>query len=127
MFNFRSSLGLFKDDYIKYELGIGLSRKPEPIKRTIILFGKWRIKKNQGLLFEVEYGKRRLQQMVFGAEAKLTKRNTVLFKLKNDLNRQLGAELEVGHKILKGDGQAFLRLLKTRQEATILVGAGWGW
>jgi len=127
VFNFKTSLGIFKDNFIKYELGIGLSRKPEPIKRTIILFGTWKIKKKLGIIFEVEYGEKEIQAIVFGAEAKLTSKDTVLFKLRNDINRGVGAELELSHKILKGDGQAFLRLLKSKRESAILVGAGWGW
>jgi hypothetical protein len=55
IFNFKTSLGLFKGNYIKYELGIGLSKRPKPIKRTITLYGTWKIKKNIGLIFEVKY------------------------------------------------------------------------
>ena len=127
VFNFKTSLGIFSDNYIKYELGIGLSRKSEPIKRMIILFGAWKIKKNRGLLFEVEYDNKKIHAIVLGAKAKMTGKDTVLFKLRNDINRGIGAELELSHKILRGDGQAFLRLLKSKRESVILVGAGWGW
>ena len=127
VFNFKTSLGIFKNNYIKYKLGIGLSRRPKPTKRTITLFGTWKIKKDIGLVFEAQYNNRRVQTLVFGTEARLTAKDTVSFKLKNDLNRQIGAELKLSHKILKGDGQAFLRLLKSNRESAILVGAGWGW
>ncbi len=128
VFNFKTSLGIFKDDYIKYELGIGLSREPKSIKRTITLFGTWKIKKNVGLIFEVEYENKKIHTIVFGAKAKLTAKDTILFKLRNNLNRKIGAELKLSHKILKGDGQAFLRLLKSRREFAVLAGAGWwGW
>ena len=123
VFNFRTSLGIIKAGYIKYELGIGA----KPVKRTITLFGSWKIKKNQGLIFEIEKGKRRINALVFGAEARLTSKDTILFKLRNELNREIGAELKLSHKILKGDGQAFLRLLKSKRESAVLVGAGWGW
>ena len=127
VFNFKISLGIFKDKYIKYELGIGLSHKPKPIKRTITLFGTWKIKRNIGLIFEVEYENKKVNTIVFGTKAKLTEKDTVSFKLRNKINRGIGAELELSHKILKGDGQAFLRLLKSKREYTILVGVGWGW
>jgi len=127
VFNFKTSLGVFKDDYIKYELGIGLSYKPKPIKRTITIFGTWKIKKTVGLVFEVEYERKKVHTIVFGAKAKLTDKDTVLFRLKNNINRDIGTELELSHQILKGDGQAFLRLLKSERESAILVGAGWGW
>jgi len=127
VFNFKASLGVFKDKYIKYELGIGLSRRVKPIKRTVTLFGSWKVNKTTGLTFEVEYEKRKINTIGFGARAKLTDKDTILFNLKNNINRGIGAELKLSHKILKGDGQAFLRLLKSKEEAAILAGAGWRW
>lgn len=126
-FNFKTSIGIFKDDYIKYELGVGLCRKREPIKRSIIFFGRWSIKKATGLVFEVEQENKKLQAIVLGAEAKLSDRGTVLFKLKDSLNREIGAELELSRDIFKGEGQAFLRLLKSRQGSAIQVGVGLRW
>ena len=126
-FNFKTGLGIFKDKYIKYELGVGLSGCKQPRKITITLFGSWKIKKDKGLLFEVEYGEKNIKTIVLGAEARLTARNSVSFKLKNELNKEIGSELKLSHKILKGDGEAFLRLLKTKREAAILAGAGWRW
>ncbi len=127
VFSFRTGLGIFKDNYIKYEIGMGISRRPKPIKQTVTLFGTWKIKKNIGLLFEVEYEKKRIHAIVFGANAKLTKKDTISFKLKNTLNRDIAANLQLKHKILKGDGEAFLRLLKSKREFSILAGAGWRW
>lgn len=127
VFNFRTGLGIFRDKYIKYELGIGLSGRKEPLKKTIILFGTWKLKKDKGLLFEVEYEAGRLKSITFGADAKLSSHNSVSFKLKNTLNEEIGGEFNLSHRILKGDGEAFLRLLKTRQESAILAGAGWRW
>lgn len=127
LFNFKTSFGIFKDNSIKYELGIGLSHRRKPLKRTIILFGTWKIKENVGLIFQVESEKRKIYNIVFGAEARLTDKDTLLFKLKNELNKEIGGELELAHKILAGDGQAFLRLLRLKRESTILVGGGFRW
>lgn len=119
VFNFRAKLAIFKDRYIKYELGMGLS--------PIILFGKWKIKKNKGLLFEIEYGDKKMTAITFGAEAKLTDRDTISFELKNDLNKDIGVQLKLSRRMLKGDGEAFLRLLKSKRESAVLVGAGKRW
>ena len=121
VFNFLPSVGIFKDGYIKYEVGIGLSHK------TITLFGAWKLKRNIGLLFEVEYENGRLHAIVFGAKAKLTGRNEILFRLRNDMNKDIGVSLRLSHKLLKGDGEIFLRGLRTRREAAIYAGAGWRW
>lgn len=128
VFDFRTRLAIFKDNYIKYEIGIELSRRMRPVKQTITLFGRWKVKKDVGLAFEVKYGNRKIQAIVFGAEVKITNRDTILFKLKNDVdNEDIGIKLELGHKILKGDAQAFIRLLKSKRESVVLIGAGLRW
>ncbi len=127
VFAFKTSIGIFKDKYIKYEVGIGVSRKPKPIKRVLILFGKWKIKKSVGLIFEVEYKNKKIHAMVFGAEAKLTAKDSISFKLKNEKNKGLSAQLKLSRKILKGDGLSFLRFLKSKGESTVTIGAGFRW
>lgn len=126
-FDFNTSIGIFKGNFIKYELGIGLSHKKQPIKRTITLFGKWKIKRNIGLVFEVEQEDGGTQAIVFGAEAKPTDKGTISFNLRNGLNKEIGARLELSQDIFDGDGQAFLRLLKSKRELAILAGVGLRW
>ena len=127
VFVFKTSIGIFKDKYIKYEVGIGVSRKPKPIKRVLILFGKWKIKKDVGLIFEVEYTNKKIHAITFGAEAKLTAKDSISFKLKNEKNKNISAQLQLSHKILKGDGLSFLRFLKSEEESTVMIGAGLRW
>jgi hypothetical protein len=126
-FDFETRLGLFKKDYIKYELGIRVSRKKQPVKRTITFLGRWKVKKNAGLVFEVGRGERKIQKLVFGAQVRLTDKGTVLLSLKDDLNRGMGVELELSRDIFKKDGQAFLRLLQSKQESLLLAGSGRRW
>ncbi len=128
VFNFRSSFGIFKDKYIKYTIGLGLSKKVKPIKKTIILFGAWKIKRNKGLTFEVKYRGRKVYSMSFGAEARLTKRDSISFKLKNDIdNKDIGVNLKLSRKILKGSGEAFLNLFKKKRESAVFIGVGKRW
>ena len=127
VFNFRTGLGLFRDDYIKYEVGIGLSQRAKLVKQRITLFGKWKIKKNTGLIFEVEYEDRKVHAIVFGAEARLTDKDTVLFRLRNDLNKDISASLKLSHKILKGEGEVFIRGLKSKRESAIFAGSARRW
>ena len=127
VFNFKTSLGIFKDNYIKYEVGIGVSGRPKPKKQTIKLFGKWKIEKNTGLSFEVAYEKKRIYAIVFGADAKLTDKDSISFKFRNEVSKDIGANLKLSHKILKGDGEAFLRLLKSKRESVVTAGAARRW
>lgn len=127
-FNFKSSLGIFKEKYIKYEVGIRIFSKAKPRKETIVLFGSWKIKKNKGLLFEVELRGKKVHSLSFGADAQLTSRDRVSFRLKNSINkRDIGINLQLSRKILKGEGEIFLRFLKTQQKSAIFIGAGRKW
>lgn len=126
-FNFRTGLGFFKENYIKYEVGIVLSHRPKPVKRTITLFGKWKIMKNTELVFEVKYENQKIRAMVFGAEARLTDKDTILFRLRNDKGKDISANLKLSRRILKGEGQAFLRALKSERESAVYAGAVFKW
>ena len=126
-FDFNTGIGIFKKNYIKYELGIEVSRRKEPVKQGITFLGSWKINKDTGLTFEVGRQGRRVQSIVFGAQVSLRDKGRVSFSLRNSFNKGLGAELELSRDIFKGGGQAFLRLLEARQELTILAGVGWRW
>jgi len=126
-FDFQTSLGFLNKNYIKYEIGVGISGKKRPVKRILTLFGKWKIKKNIGLLFEIEYEKGKAKTIIFGANAKLAKRDNLEFKLKNKLGKNLGIELTLSRKLLRGDGEAFLKLLKSRKDSSVYVGMTFGW
>ncbi len=128
VFDFKVSSGIFKEDYIQYEIGIGSTRREKESVQTVKLFGRWSLKKDVGLIFEIEYENNITKAMVFGADVKLTDKDTVSFRLKNDIeNKDMGINLELSHKILKGDGEAFLRTLKSRRESSIYAGAAWRW
>jgi hypothetical protein len=126
-FSFSVSFAQFKKNYIKYRIGIEVGEKGLPAERTLTLFGRWQILKDLGLLFEVDRRDRRPQAISFGAEAKLTGRNTLSFKLKDEKGRDLGGELKLSHDLLGGDGEAFLKFLKRQDEQAVLIGAGFRW
>lgn len=127
-FDFRTSAGIFKDGFIKYELGIGLDGSPRAFKRAVKLYGRWALKKGSALTFEVEYEKGRARAIVFGGEAKLTDDDMVSFRLfAAPDGMDLGAGLELSRRILKGDGEAFLRISKSRLESAIYAGAAFRW
>jgi len=126
-FHFRPGIGVFRDGYVKYELGIGLSGRRKPVKKTVTLFGTWKLTKNTGLLFEVKYENRKIRAMAFGAKARLSGGDTVSFSLRNAVNKDIGAQVKLSRKILKGAGEVFLRALKSKRKAAIFVGSGWIW
>ncbi len=125
VFNFKTSTGIFKDKYIKYEVGIGIGKARS--KRMLALSGKWKIRKNVGLIFEIEYENKEIYAITFGAEAKLTAKDSVSFELKNAQNKDISAQLQLSRKILDGDGLSFLRFLKSKDERGVTIGAGFRW
>jgi hypothetical protein len=125
---FQVSAGVFKKDRISYEIGIRASKSAKPVTCAIVLFGTWNISKDLGLIFETEYEDGKPHRIVFGADARLTGKDTISFRLKGEPgNKKLGASLELSHKILKGDGEAFFRALKNERELAVYAGAGWRW
>ena len=103
LFEFKTSAGIFREGHIEYEIGIRLANRPKPIRQTVVLFGKWSLKRNVGLIFEIEYENKKRRAIVFGADAEIT------------------------HKILKLDGEVFLRALKSQRESAVYAGAAWRW
>ena len=125
---FKASLGICGQDYIKYEVGIVLASRLRPVKRTITLFGAWRLKRGSALFFDVECSDGTIYSISFSAEARLTPRDTISFKLKDEFGRNdLGMRFELNHALLEGDGNAFLRVMRLRGESAVFIGAGLRW
>ena len=125
-FDFGSSVGILEENCIKYEVGISLENSVDPVRRIIALSGEWRIKKDAGLLFEMEYEGGKIYAISFGADITLTDKNMVSFKLKDGIgNKDLGMTLELSQDILGGDGELFLRALASRRELALYAGAAW--
>jgi hypothetical protein len=119
-FDLRAYYSQFKSNYIKYKVGIITKSKSE----TITLFGQWKLTKALGLSFQVKNKQGKPYSIKFGAEAKLTKKDTINFKLKDTDNKDIQAQLELNHKILKGAGEGFIRLLKDKKGNSVILGAG---
>lgn len=127
-FEFRSSAGFFKGNMIRYELGAALANRKIPASRVITLFGKWILKRDTGLAFEIEYEDGRKHDIIFGVDAKLAGSDTILFRLKSGAdNRDMGVDLKLSRGILSGDGEAFLSALVGRGELAVYAGAAWRW
>ncbi len=125
---FKAALSVFEKNYIKYQIAITFSGGKQSVERLIALNGVWKINQNTGLEFEIKYGDGSLRSIAFGASVRLSGRDTLSLKLRNNLkNMDMGVELELSHKILEGEGEAFLRFIKDKQEVALLAGAGWRW
>ncbi len=127
-FDFEASIGVPGEDYIKFEVGIGLERRALPVRRDVILFGRWKLKRDAGVLFEIKYEDGEVHAITFGADARLTDKDTVEFKLKySSDDKDTGMTLELSHNILEGDGEMFLRGLASKRELAVYAGMAWAW
>ena len=127
VFVFKTEVGIFKGEYIKYEVGIDVLDDGKSKRRMITLYGTWKIKKGIGLTFETEYENKRAHAIVFRADAKLTSKDKISFNLRKERGKEIVGKLELTRKILKGDGEAFVRFLRSKDETAVIVGAGFRW
>ncbi len=126
-FSFTTRMIEFHGRWIKYEIGLNVSFKDRPVKKSLTLFGRWKIRKNIGLVFEYETEERKYKSIAFAAEVSPSGEDTILFKIKNKAGEDAGIEFKLSRKFLEGSGEAFLRLLKSSRESAVYIGAGWTW
>ena len=128
VFTFTMSAIHYKEDYIQCELDIAMETHLGPFRQIITISGSWKMVKDVGLTFEIKYADNKVESIKFGAEAKITDNDTVTFSLKSGLkNNDLSAELKLSHSILNGDGEIFLKALKSSGELGFYVGGTWKW
>lgn len=106
-----------KKGQIRYRIGVGMRQSRRgSLGQTIILYGEWKLGRNLGLTFQMDYGQGKVRSVEFGATVTFG-RNKVIFALKNELGEPLGITLTMTHKFLGHlDAHVFVRL-KSRQKA----------
>ncbi|MFA4984912.1 MAG: hypothetical protein WC559_06405 [Candidatus Omnitrophota bacterium] len=108
---------------IKYRIGIGARQKRLNRQNIVSLYGTWKIGRNLGLTFEMEYSRGKIYAMEFGAEIKFSENNRCIFTLKDSENKDLGARVVFTHKFLKQlDAELFLRLKYSQKEKRADIG-----
>lgn len=124
-FEFRAGLTTtFRERGLQFTIGIGKSERKRPKMRIITLFGRWRIKNRFGLVFEMNYGKRKVHSIIFGASLKLKKNHTFEINLKDRRNQPLGIRFTLSRSFLKNQARSFITLLKEKHELAITTGVG---
>jgi hypothetical protein len=105
---------------LEYEIGIGATSR----KKVITLFGSWRINPKIGLLFQMPYEEGKLKKVVFGASGRLDKNLNLEMRLESSLGEDLGIDIKLSKSILRGQGEAFIRALRSQKEIFISAGIG---
>lgn len=115
----RPNLGGKKGE-IKYRIGIGVKQFYR--EKIISLFGTWKIKPRNSLLFEMDYGEDGIREIIFGASVFLNTDKEFVFELKNKRGEDLGIALKFTRRFLKANARVFLRLSKLKNETAIQAG-----
>ncbi|PIP20509.1 MAG: hypothetical protein COX40_04385 [Candidatus Omnitrophica bacterium CG23_combo_of_CG06-09_8_20_14_all_40_11] len=122
-FDFKVSVGKPAARGLEYEIGVGAA----PSKKTITLFGSWKVSKKIGLLFEMPYAEGKINSVIFGAWGKLDKNLNLEMRLENKIGEDLGIDVKLSRRILEGQGEAFVRTLRSQKEVSIVAGVGFRW
>ena len=122
-FDFKVSVGKPVGRGLEYEIGVGAS----PSKKTITLFGSWKVNKKMGLLFEMPYAEGKINSVIFGAWGKLDKNLNLEMRLENKIGEDLGIDVKLSRRILEGQGEAFIRALRSQKEVSIMAGVRFRW
>lgn len=123
-FEFRVSLAKPAKRGLEYEIGLGA--RP-PLKKRFTLFGLWKINKKLGLLFEMPYEQGKIRSIIFGAVCKPFDNYNLEFRLRNNLNKDLGIDLRLSKNFLDNQGQLFVEALKDKKEFNLMAGVGFRW
>jgi len=122
-FDFIVSVGKPVGRGLQYEVGIGAASR----KKKITLFGNWKVSSKMGLLFEMPYEEGKINRVIFGAWGKPDKDLNLEIGLKNKIGKDLGIDIKLSKKKFKGQGEAFIRALKSGKEVSIVAGVGFRW
>ena len=87
-------------------------------ERTVTIGGVWKVTKDMGLNFEVDYGQNEIKPISFGAELDLSDTDKLSYKLSN------GAEIKLSRESVDGDSNAHIRYHLGQGEAKIDFGVG---
>jgi hypothetical protein len=122
-FEFKVSLGKPTPRGLQYEIGIGAV----PKKEILTIFGKWKINQKLGVIFELISRDTKPHSILLGAYVKTGEKGRLEFSLKAKKGRNLGINLHFSKKILKNQGELFLKSSLSKKEKKILLGAGFRW
>ncbi|OGX05571.1 MAG: hypothetical protein A3G87_00375 [Omnitrophica bacterium RIFCSPLOWO2_12_FULL_50_11] len=122
---FQTKSILAKEGEIRYQFGTEAEGNER--LETVRLFGKWKLSRDLGLSFEIEYRDGRKHAMVFGAELSLGSGQSIHARLLNKEDDPLGVELIFTQEFMEGEGGLFLGLRKTLEESALHAGIKMPW
>jgi len=121
-FEFRTTLEsptlIAKLGEIRYQVGIRLQGRKDPLLREVALFGKWKLSRGFSLSFEVEY-REGSHAMLFNTAYRVNEKDEIVFTLKNHKGNELGLEVVFTRSFFEGEGKAFLQFYHDAVESRL--------
>jgi len=117
---------LAKKGEIKYRLGLGVEGERLFRAKIIILYGVWKLNRNVGLSFEIDYG-HAVRGITFGVQLELMKSNQTTLALTSERGESLGLSITFNQSFLRDNEQWFVRLSKRGKESRVEGGVDITW
>lgn len=122
---FQTKSILAKTGEIRYQLGAEAVGKPKI--RTVTLFGKWRMSRDYGLSFEMEYAKGKRKVIRFGGDYRIDRAGTFSAMLTTRRGEPLGVELKFTRDLFSGDGDLYVSFKHSLDETAVEAGVKMRW
>ena len=73
------------------------------------------------------YAEGKIRSVILGGWAKLDENHKLEVRLQNKTGEDLGIDVKLSRNIFEGQGEAFIRALKSQKEMSIVAGIGFRW
>lgn len=116
---------LAKTGELRYQLGVEVAGRRRG--QTLTFFGVWRLSRTLGVTFEIPCADGRVGTLTFGASYRAGDGGTVTAALTAHDGQPLGLEVVFSREILRGQGEAFVRLRRALDETAVEGGVRVRW
>ncbi len=90
-----------KKGAVKFRIGVGVKKdKLRFRQQTIPIYGAWKFSRRLGVYFESDYSKGRIVRTYFDAEVNLSKKDKIIFRLRDKQGKSLGITVVFKHNFL---------------------------
>ncbi|MDD5729907.1 MAG: hypothetical protein PHN57_02090 [Candidatus Omnitrophica bacterium] len=108
---------------IKFRIGIGARNSCSKRLKTICFYGAWKLNRNLGAVYDMEYGKGKVRGIKFGLDLALSNRDALNFSLTNRENEPVGLNIAFNHRFLDTlDAESFLCFKRIQKAAAVEAG-----
>lgn len=116
---------LAKDGAIRYQVGVEVEGKKR--FNVVTLFGAWKLSRDLALDFDLATGGVSSRTIRFGATYQVDSDDAISARLTTAEGKPLGLEVIFTRDFLKGQGQGFVRLVRSLEETAVEGGLRFRW